>query len=406
MKSNSDRHNHVADVLKNLASACRDRLIAWRRQFHREPELRLECRKTATAVAAHLQDLGLEVRSGIAETGVAGVLRGKQDRPVVALRVDMDALPIEEQTGLPFASQVAGAMHACGHDGHTSLGLGVATVLAGLRDRLPGTVKFIFQPGEESPGGAKRMIDAGVLQNPPVDRIVGCHIHPSIPAGSIGLCCGTVAAGAIEFVVTLTGVGGHAARPHRCKDPITAAGHFIVALQTVVSRRRDPLEPMVISLGEIHAGSGCNIIPEKVSLRGTIRYLSAEARQFALQGIEEVLAGIRSGFGIQAEFAVGEEAPPVQIREEMADLAAAAAVELFGADRVHRIRQPSMGAEDFSFFTELCPAAYFRLGCYDAERGLIHDLHHPKFDFAEDILVPGTQFGAYLIWKLLTEEST
>lgn len=380
----------------------RDQIITWRRQFHRYPELGLECHKTAEIVANHLDQLGLDVQTGIARTGVVGLLRGKKPGPVVALRVDMDALPIHEQTGLPFASQLDGVMHACGHDGHTALGLGVTTVLMALRDSLPGSVKFIFQPGEESSSGAKTMITEGVLEDPRVDLVIGCHIYPLLPTGTIGVCSGTVTAGDHEFQISLTGVGGHAARPHQCKDPITAAGYLITALQTIVSRRINPIEPLVISLGQIQGGSGFNVIPDKVVIKGTLRYISASGKQIALQELEKILRGIAWEFDVKTTVEMAGEDPPLHITEDIAERVTKAAVELFGPHSVQRISQPSMGTEDFAFFSQKVPCAYFRLGSFDERRGYTHDLHTPYFDFDETILVQGTQFLAFLILKCLS----
>ena len=390
------------DSLKRKANESLDQLISWRRAFHQFPELGLECERTASIVTEHLRDLGLVVKTGIAKTGVVGIIRGVKEGPVVALRVDMDALPLQEQTCLPFASKVPNVMHACGHDGHTAIGLGVAKLLAEIRDSFPGTVKIIFQPGEESPGGAKLMIEEGVLNDPTVEVLLGCHIHPSLTFGAVGVCYGTVTAGNYEFEITLKGVGGHAARPHKCRDPVAAAGHLIVAIQTIVSRRADPLEPLVISIGEIHGGSSSNVIPEKVVLRGIIRYVTEQTKDLALSALKEVLAGIQSCFGIDLEFRTGEEDPPMRVNNNLVSYIEKVSVELLGAEKVRPITQPSMGAEDFAFYTGLIPCAYLRFGCFDRQKSYIYDLHNPHFDFDEAILALGTETLTFLILTLLT----
>jgi amidohydrolase len=391
----------MLSALAQEVTNCQKQLIAWRRQFHQYPELRLECYRTAEIVAEHLHQLGFDVQTGIAESGVVGIIRGEKLGPTVALRVDMDALPIHEATGLPFASKHAGMMHACGHDGHTAIGLGVATVLSHIRGTFSGMVKCIFQPGEESPGGARIMIEEGVLDDPAVEMAIGFHLYPALPFGTIGVCSGTVTAGCYDFQIQLKGVGGHAARPHQCKDPITAAGHLIVALQTIVSRRREALEPLVISIGHICGGSSCNVIPEEVILKGTIRYVSEAGKTIAIQELHRVLNGIHTMFDVETELAVVEEEPMLHVPEAIADTTERMVTELLGQNRVSRISQPSMGAEDFAFFSQRVPCAYFRLGCYDEVQGYIHGLHTPYFDFDEDLLTLGTQIASFLILKYL-----
>ncbi|MBW2369850.1 MAG: amidohydrolase [Deltaproteobacteria bacterium] len=393
------RITHTA-ILEAVARI-RPQLIHWRRQFHSHPALGLDCHRTGRVVAEHLDHLGLEVYAGVANSGVVALLRGGQDTPVVGFRVDMDALPIQEKSRNAYVSQNSGIMHACGHDGHTSMGLGVATTLAGMRTQLPGTVKFIFQPGEESPGGAKIMIAEGVLENPPLDAVVSTHIHPSLPSGHIGVCRGTVTAGCAEIEITLHGVGGHAARPHECRDPVTAAGHLLVGIQTIASRRADPAEPIVVTIGSIQGGTGHNIIPEEVTLKGTIRFVSAEGKETIKKGLADILRGVQAAYGVSSTLKIQSEEAPMKVSDELTEIAEATAVELLAVDQIHSVTVPSMGAEDFSRFSERVPAAYFRLGCHDAHQEYTHGLHTPRFDFDEEILVQGTAYAAFLIYKLL-----
>ncbi len=387
--------------LESVVHSLTPKLVAWRRELHQHPELGLECAETAALVIRELENMGLEVRTGLAQTGVAALLRGKGDGPTVGFRVDMDALPIEEKTGLPFASRRPGIMHACGHDGHTVIGLGAAAVLSKFKDQIRGNVKFIFQPGEEWPGGAKFMIEDGVLEDPAMDAILGCHIHPSLPAGRVGVCFGTATAGNYEFEISIKGHGGHGARPHECKDPIVAAAHLIVALQTIVSRRNDPLDPLVLTIGEIQGGRGHNVIPEEVVLKGIIRYLSERAIDAAVEEFDRILGSISLGFNVNIETKAEHEAPPMLLNDDLSEVVEAAARDLFGPDKVDRVTQPSMGAEDFAYFSNALPSAYFRLGCLDEAQGLTYGIHNARFDFNEEILGPGVKAAVFFILNML-----
>jgi amidohydrolase len=391
-------------VLNHTVETCRDQLIAWRRRFHEYPELQLECHRTAAVVAEHLKHIGLDIRTGIAKTGVVGVIRGRRTNPVVALRVDMDGLPVPEQTGLPFASKVEGVMHACGHDGHTAMGLGVATVLGAVRDDLQGTVKLIFQPGEESPGGSKIMIAEGALEEPGVDAIFGCHISPQIAFGEVGIRYGTMTAANDEFTIRIKGVGGHAARPHHCTDPIVAASNLIIGVQSIVSRLNNPLKPLVISICEIKGGSGHNVIPEGVTLKGTIRSVDEETRALAWRNLDKIVKGIELGHGVEAGLEIQPCEPPLRCDKRLVAFVEETLRELMDPDRVQSIPEPSMGAEDFAFYSERIPAAYVRLGCYDADKGYVHGLHSPYFDFDENLLAEGTRILSYLLMRFVSSD--
>lgn len=382
------------------AASIRGQLIEHRRTIHSHPELGLECAHTAQVVHTHLARLGLKIHTGLASTGVTALLEGAGPRPLVALRADMDGLPIREQTSLSFASTKQQAMHACAHDGHTAIVLGAATLLTEMREQLPGSVKFLFQPGEEYPGGARLMIDQGVLSNPQVQAIVGFHIHPALASGAVGICSGTATAGCCDFEIVLQGIGGHAAKPTECRDPIQAAGQLIVALQSIVSRRLDPTEPAVLSLTEINSQGGYNTVPGTVVLKGTYRFITPETRKLIHQHIEKILSGIALAFDVSARLEIKAEEPPLSVADRLTSVALAAAGDLLPSERVLQITRPSMGSEDFSRFAAEVPCAYFRLGCYDQAKGYTHGLHSPEFDFDEQILVSGTAYCAYLIWKL------
>jgi amidohydrolase len=392
------------DALNRDLEKCRDQLIGWRRHFHEYPELETECHRTAEVVAEHLRKIGLQVTTGVAKTGVVAVLRGRQEGPVVALRVDMDALPIQEQTGLPFSSKLQGAMHACGHDGHTAMGLGVATVLAGLRELLPGTVKFIFQPGEESPGAARIMINEGVLENPKVDAILGCHIFPGVPSGKVGIRYGTMCAACDQFDIHIKGVGGHGAYPHQCKDPIVAAASLVASVQTIVSRLNDPVQPLVISICKIRGGDAHNVIPDRVILGGTIRSIDERARETAHRGVKDIVKGIEVAYGVKTELEILPIDPPLRCNEHMVAFVEERVGQLLGSEKVVRIPSPSLGADDFASFSEQVPAAYVRIGCYNQEKGYVHGLHTPCFDFDENLLVDGSRVLSFLIGEFLSTD--
>ena len=361
----------------------------------------MNCCQTSEAVSRHLQGLGWEVQTGIADTGVIGVLVSPNPGPVVALRVDMDALPIGEQTGLPFASRVNGAMHACGHDGHTAIGMGVAAVLAQCRNSLHGTVKLIFQPGEEFPGGSKIMIAGGVLDHPRVDAILGGHIFPGLPLGKVGVRYGVMTAADDEFTVEFRGIGGHGAYPHQCADPILAAGHLITALQSIVARNMDPLDSLVVSLGQITGGSGYNVIPERVTIKGTIRSISERSRETAHRRLTEILSGIQQAFGVGHSLEMIPGNPCLTCDRQLTAFVEECLVDLLGREQIYSIPAPSMGAEDFAYYAQQVPATYLRLGSRDEARGYLHALHTPYFDFDEQILIDGTKIFAHLISRLL-----
>lgn len=391
--------------LKEKACFLKDQIIAWRRDFHQHPELELNCGRTAAVVSEELQKLGLEVKTGIAGTGVTGTLYGGAPGPVVALRVDMDALPVAEQTGLPFSSEVEGVMHACGHDGHTALGLGTAAVLAQFKNSLKGTVKFIFQPGEESPGGAGLMIAGGVLENPRVDALLGCHIFPGVKSGNIGVRYGVMTARNDEFIITLTGIGGHGAYPHRCADVIVAAGHLILGIQTIVSRSNDPVNPLVVTIAQISGGAGHNVIPEKLTLKGTIRSIYESSREMALKRLRELLTGVSGSYGLQYRLDLLAGGPSLKCDKNITGFVEETLVSMIGKERVTIIPNPSLGAEDFALFSQAVPASYIRIGCYDENKGYIHNLHSPNFDFDEQILADGTFILAGLLYEYLSKAS-
>ncbi|QYJ16405.1 Hippurate hydrolase [Rubrobacter xylanophilus DSM 9941] len=366
-----------------------EEIVALRREIHREPELGFETAKTAAKVLAALEGLPLEVETGVAQNGVVATLRGAEDGPVVGLRADMDALPIREETGLPFASEVEGRMHACGHDGHTSMLVGAARVLSGMRERLAGEVRFLFQPAEEGGGGGRVMVEEGALEG--VDWVYALHLWPGLPFGVASTAGGPTMAAADAFEITVRGRGGHGAMPHLTADAVVSAAHVVAALQTLVSREADPTEPAVLTVGQIEAGSAFNIIPESARLTGTVRTVDEELRRRMPRRIEELARGVARGMRAEASLEYTFSYPVTRNDPEAAGFALGVASELFGEEAAVEASRPSMAAEDFAFMLEAVPGAYIWLGVGD-----VPGLHTPRFSFDERVLPRGAALLAAL----------
>ena len=365
-------------------------VIADRRHLHEHPELGFQEVETARFVADRLRALGVDdIRTGIAQTGATALIRGRQGPgKTVLVRADMDALPIEEENEVDYRSKQAGVMHACGHDAHTAMLLGVGRLLMERRDRFAGTVKLLFQPAEEGPGGAKPMIEAGVLNDPPVDAVLGMHMAQEAPLGVIALRAGPAMAASDGFTLVIHGKGGHGARPQSTIDPIAVGAQIVVALQTIVSREVDPTESAVVTVGAFRAGEAANVIPDTAELRATVRSFSPDVRQQLARRIEEVVRGIAGAMRAEVDFQYRFGYPPTVNDPVMTDLVRAAATELIGAERV--VESPQMmGAEDFSYFLEQRPGCFFYVGSRNEERGLIWGHHHPRFDIDEEALGVG-----------------
>jgi len=367
------------------------RLQAWRRQIHQHPELGFRERRTAGLVAKVLREAGWQVTTGVAQTGVVGLLDGpgKSSR-VIAIRADMDALPIQEENRTAYASQVPGVMHACGHDGNTTVALGAALLLARRRETLNGTVKLIFQPCEETPpSGAKAMIESGVLKKPAPGAVIAGHIDPKLPVGSLAVRSGAVMAAADAFTLTILGKGGHGAFPHRCVDAVAVAGHVIAGLQTLVSREMDPLDPAVLSIGQIEGGSAFNVIAGKVRMRGTLRSLDPRLRRSLPLKVQRIARGICRAMRAECVFEY-EPGHPVLINDpEVTDLVRGAAGQILGKSKVRELARPAMTGEDFTYFASAVPSCFFHVGAGNAAKGFVHAWHHPRFDFDEQALVAG-----------------
>ena len=361
-----------------------EKIVALRREIHREPELGFDTVKTAAKVLAALDGLPLEIQTGVAENGVVATLEGEGDGPTVGLRADMDALPIYEETGLPFASETDGKMHACGHDGHTSMLVGAVHALSGMRHRLNGTLRFFFQPAEEGEGGGKVMVDAGVADD--VDSIFALHLWPGLPFGRAATKAGPIMAAADAFEMTVRGAGGHGAMPHLTADAIAMAAQIVTALQTVVSREVDPVEPAVLTVGEIGAGTAYNIIPETARLGGTVRTLNEHLRRKMPERMEHLARGVAQGMRGDVEFDYEFSYPVTVNDEDAARRALGVAGDLLGEENAIELTNPSMGAEDFAYFLEKIPGAFIWLGVGEDVSGL----HTPTFAFDEEILSLGS----------------
>ncbi len=356
-----------------------------RRDFHRHPELGFQEVRTAGIVARELNTLDLEVTSGIAETGVVAMIEGEQPGPVVLLRFDMDALPIEEETGAEYASQTPGVMHACGHDGHTAIGLTVAKMLHAHQDEIAGTVKLVFQPAEEGLGGAERMVAEGVLQNPRPDYSLALHLWNEKPLGWVAIAPGPVMAASETFSVRISGKGGHGALPHHSVDPIFSAGQIITALQGIVARNVDPTETAVVSVTNLHGGSTFNVIPPYVDLQGTIRTFKPEIRELVLRRFREVVEGVAKGMNCDVEIEMKDITLAVQNDPGVVERVQKVAESLFPDTPLIKEFQ-TMGSEDMSYMMDDIPGCYFMVGSANPEQGLDAKHHHPKFDFDEDAL--------------------
>ena len=370
-------------------------LVEWRRDFHRHPELAFEERRTAAVVRAFLESLGIEVRA-CGRTGLRGVLRGGRPGRTVALRADMDALPVAEIADHDYASENPGVMHACGHDGHMAILMGAARVLAARRDTLPGTVVFLFQPAEEHPpGGAASMIEEGALDG--VESIFGLHLWQPLPTGVVGLRAGALMAQADEFEVAVRGRGGHASQPDLTVDPVVAASHVVVAAQTIVSRFTDPRQPVVVSFTTVHGGRIHNIIPDEVTMTGTVRTLDPATQLAVKERLGEVCAATCRLFGATAAFAYKEGYPPVINDAASVDLVRRAAALELGGDAVRTIA-PTMGGEDFAYYLQRVPGAFALLGMGD---GRPHPHHNARFDIDETMLPVGVRLMTAVALEML-----
>ncbi|MFL9499577.1 M20 aminoacylase family protein [Rhodopseudomonas palustris] len=380
--------NRVADLQPDIA--------AWRRTLHQQPELMYDVEGTAAFVAERLREFGCdEVVTGLGRTGVVGVIRGARpagtgDLKAIGLRADMDALPIVEATGLPYASKVPGKMHACGHDGHTAMLLGAARYLAETRN-FAGDAVMIFQPAEEGGAGAAAMIDDGLMERFGIEQVYGMHNGPGIPVGAFAISPGPVMAATDAIDIRIEGHGGHAARPHLCVDPVLAGAQLITALQGIVSRNVDPFEAAVLSMCEFHAGNARNVIPQHAELKGTVRTMTAEVRDMVEQRVRDVVAGVAQVTGTRIELTYERGYPVLVNHMAETDVAIQVARDIAGEANVVPL-PPLMGAEDFAYMLEKRPGAFVFIGNGDSA-----GLHHPAYDFNDEAIVYGTSYWVRLV---------
>ncbi|GAB1539111.1 amidohydrolase [Scytonema sp. NUACC21] len=378
-------------------------LVEWRRQLHQKPELGFQEKLTSEFISQKLQQWGIEHQTGIAQTGIVAIIKGNKLSPekVLAIRADMDALPIQELNEVPYRSQHDGVMHACGHDGHTAIALGTAYYLQQNRDSFAGTVKIIFQPAEESPGGAKPMIEAGVLKNPDVDAIIGLHLWNNLPLGTVGVRAGALMAATEIFKCTIFGKGGHGAMPHQTVDSVVVAAQIVNALQTIVARNVNPIDSAVVTVGELHAGTKWNVIADSAKMSGTVRYFNPEFEGFFKQRIEQIVAGICQSHGATYDLDYYPHYPPTINDTGMAEFVRSVAEEVIETPVGIVPECQTMGGEDMSFFLQEVPGCYFFLGSANSEKGLAYPHHHPRFDFDETALAMGVEMFVRCVEKFL-----
>lgn len=376
------------------ARAFREWMSEIRRDLHRHPELGLEEHRTSGRVQERLAELGVEFVAGLAGTGVLGTIRGASEGKVVALRADLDALPLQDAKQVPYRSEIPGRMHACGHDVHTAVLLGAARL---LRDRVRagrGTVKLIFQPAEETVGGARLLVEQGVLEAPDVDAIFGLHVDPGMDVGVVGLRYGQRNASSDDVTIVVHGRSCHGAYPAAGVDAIVAAAHVVTALQTVVSRNVDARSAAVVTLGKIAGGTQGNIVAPRVEMVGTVRNLEPATRELVLRRIREVAEGVAAGFGARAEVRIDPSFDPVINHDGMVDVVRRSAERLVGAERIVVFSRPNMGVEDFGFYLTHVPGAFYSLGVRNEAAGIVHPVHNDHFDVDEECLAYGATLQA------------
>ena len=379
---------------------------AMRRDFHMHPELGYNEIRTGGIVAKELESLGIEVTKGVGKTGVVGFLEGAKPGPTILLRFDMDALPITEDTGAEYSSLNSGVMHACGHDGHTAIGLTVAKILNEHKHELKGNIKFCFQPSEEGTngedvGGALMMMRDGVLDSPKVEKTLSLHLWNEKPLGWLHVAEGPVFAGAELFIVKLTGKGGHGALPETTIDPIVCAAQIVTALQTIVSRNIEALKPAVVSVTSIHSGTAFNVIPQTAELNGTIRTFDAEIRKTVLSRFEQIVRGVAQAMNCEVEITIKQITAPVINESSVSASVLESAQDMFPEHIIDTSPYITMGAEDMGYMQEKVPGCYFLIGSANAERNLNYNHHHPKFDFDEQALIKGAALMASAAADLL-----
>lgn len=387
----------------NEARQVHKETVRWRRDLHRIPEIGFDLLKTSRYVRDRLDEMAIPYRTA-AKTGIVALIEGGNPGPTLALRADMDGLPIAEETGLPFAS-INGNMHACGHDAHTAMLLGTAKIIHPMRSLLKGNVKLLFQPGEEGYGGASRMIADGCLEDPPVDTAVGAHvgqIFPEVGNGQVGICEGAILAAATAFTVTVKGISTHSALPHLGVDAIAVAAEMITALQKIVSRETDPLKSTVLTIGKIEGGEAINIVAPKVTFSGDFRTLYENDRQYITGRLREICRSVAKAGRAEVKVKILGGYPPTVNNPHITSKVIEAALKIVGADNIVEIKKPNMGTEDMSLYLRKVPGAFFMIGTGNAGKGIIHPHHNSRFDVDEDALWIGPAIFTRLAFDYLS----
>ena len=383
------------DMAKNIENE----LIEIRRDLHENPELGFDLFRTSQKVKDFLSVEGIEFYE-VAGTGICAIIKGKGEK-TIALRADMDALPLEDKKICSYSSKIMGKMHACGHDAHTTILLGTAKILNSMKDELSGNVKLFFEPAEETTGGAPLMIKAGVLQNPNVDAVIGLHVEEWLEAGTVGLKRDVAYAASNPFTIKIIGKGGHGASPHVTIDPIVIASNVIVCLQNIVSREIPPTDPAVITIGSIHGGTAQNIIPEEVTISGIIRTMKSEHREYIKTRLIQVVEGIVSSMRGKCEINIEESYPCLYNNDELAEMFEKKASEVIGEENVYKLDQPTMGVESFAYFSMERPALFYFLGSGNVEKGIVNPAHGSLFDIDESCLSIGVAMQCKLAYEFL-----
>ncbi len=379
------------DNIRPQIKALQPELVTWRRRIHQKPELGFQEDITADFIAEKLREWSIPHQIGIAKTGIVAMIEGAKPGKVRAIRADMDALPIQEANEVPYRSQHDGKMHACGHDGHTAIALGTAYYLSQHKEELHGTVKIIFQPAEEGPGGAKPMIEEGVLENPNVEQIFGLHVWNNLPLGTVGVRSGALMAAVECFRCKIMGRGGHGAMPDQTIDSIVVASQIVNALQTIVARNINPIDSAVVTVGEFHAGTALNIIADSAFLSGTVRYFNPNLESVIQQRLESIISGICESHGARYDLDYWQLYPATINDSKMAELVRSVATEVVETPMGVVPECQTMGGEDMSFFLQKVPGCYFFLGSANPDKGLAYPHHHPRFDFDESVLAMGVE---------------
>jgi amidohydrolase len=389
----------MIDFLRK-ANEIKEVLVSLRRDFHSCPELGFEEYETSKKIKTFLEKEGIEYIE-VSGTGICGIIRGEGDK-TIALRGDIDALPLEDRKGNEYSSKIQGRMHACGHDAHTTILLGAAKILNSMKKELKGNIKLFFEPAEETVGGARFMIKEGILENPAVDCVIGLHVDENTEVGKVGIKRGVVNAASNPYTIKIKGKGGHGAHPEDTIDPIVIASNVILALQTIVSREIPPKDAALITVGSIHGGTAQNIIPEEVTLSGIIRTVRTEHREYVKKRLVQTVEGIVSSMRGTCEIDIVESYPCLYNNDSILDIVEKSAVDIIGKENIKQLESPSMGVESFAYFSMERPAAFYFLGVRNEEKGIIHPAHGSLFDIDEDALPIGVAIQCKAAWEYLS----